>query len=275
MTPRIDLHMHTTYSDGFYSPLELIQKVNERNLDIISITDHDSINAIEEAITIGNDFGVKVIPGLEISTDIEDKEVHLLGYFIDINHPELKKYLSFFREERYYRATRIVSKLNKIGIEITIDDVMEVAKNSAVGRPHIAMALLNLGVVDEYYEAFEKYLRDNGPAYERKIHVSPQSALKLISDAGGLSFIAHPGHLKESILMNLINAGIDGIEVIHPSHNEYQQKFYRGIVSQYCLLESGGSDFHGGKKGDDNNLGAYLLNPQRLEDMRQILATKN
>jgi len=274
MTPRIDLHMHTTYSDGFYSPLELIQKVNERNLDIISITDHDSVNAIEEAITIGNDFGVKVIPGLEISTDIEDKEVHLLGYFIDINHPELKKYLSFFREERYYRATRIVNKLNKIGIEITIDDVMEVAKNSAVGRPHIAMALLKLGVVDEYYEAFEKYLRDNGPAYERKIHVSPQSALKLISDAGGLSFIAHPGHLKESILMNLINAGIDGIEVIHPSHNEYQQKFYRGIVSQYCLLESGGSDFHGGKKGDENNLGAYLLNPQRLDDMRQILATK-
>lgn len=274
MSLRIDLHMHTSYSDGFYSPLELIQKVNERNLDIISITDHDSVNAIEEAITIGNDFSVKVIPGLEISTDIEDKEVHLLGYFIDINHPELKKYLSFFREERYYRATRIVNKLNKIGIEITIDDVMKVAKNSAVGRPHIAMALLNIGAVTEYYEAFEKYLRDNGPAYERKIHVSPQSALKLISDAGGLSFIAHPGHLKESILMNLINAGIDGIEVVHPSHNEYQQKFYRGIVSQYCLLESGGSDFHGGKKGDDNNLGAYLLNPQRLEEMRQILATK-
>ncbi|VAX29878.1 FIG00031715: Predicted metal-dependent phosphoesterases (PHP family), partial [hydrothermal vent metagenome] len=147
--------MHTTYSDGFYSPLALIQKVNERNLDIISITDHDSVNAIEEAITIGNDFGVKVIPGLEISTDIEDKEVHLLGYFIDINHPELKKYLSFFREERYYRATRIVNKLNKIGIEISIDDVMEVAKNSAVGRPHIAMAMLNVGAVTEYYEAFE------------------------------------------------------------------------------------------------------------------------
>ena len=193
---------------------------------------------------------------------------------MDINHPELKKYLSFFRDERYQRAKRIVKKLNKIGKKITIDDVMEVAKNSAVGRPHIAMAMLNLGIVSEYYEAFEKYLRDNGPAYERKIHVSPQSALKLISDAGGLSFIAHPGHLKESILMSLINAGIDGIEVVHPSHNNYQQKFYKGIVSQYCLLESGGSDFHGGKKGDDNNLGAYLLQPQRLDDMRNILSTK-
>ncbi|MEN8193387.1 MAG: PHP domain-containing protein [Bacteroidota bacterium] len=274
MDPRIDLHMHTSYSDGFYSPFELIQKAQERNLDIISITDHDSVNAIEEAVTIGQDYGIKVIPGLELSTDIEDKEVHLLGYFIDISYPELKKYLSFFREERYYRAVRIVKKLNSIGIEISIDDVMKVAKNSAVGRPHIALALLNLGIVNEYYEAFEKYLRDNGPAYERKIHVSPQSALKLINDAGGLSFIAHPGHLKESILMTLINAGIDGIEVVHPSHNNYQQKFYRGIVSQYCLLESGGSDFHGGKKGDENNLGAYLLPPQRLEEMNQILTSK-
>lgn len=274
MDSRIDLHMHTSYSDGFYSPFELIQKAQERNLDIISITDHDSVNAIEEAVTIGQDYGIKVIPGLELSTDIEDKEVHLLGYFIDISYPELKKYLSFFREERYYRAVRIVKKLNSIGIEISIDDVMKVAKNSAVGRPHIALALLNLGIVNEYYEAFEKYLRDNGPAYERKIHVSPQSALKLINDAGGLSFIAHPGHLKESILMTLINAGIDGIEVVHPSHNNYQQKFYRGIVSQYCLLESGGSDFHGGKKGDENNLGAYLLPPQRLEEMNQILTSK-
>lgn len=275
MNTRIDLHMHTNYSDGFYSPLELIQKANERNLDIISITDHDSVNAIEESITVGNDLGITVIPGLEISTDIEDKEVHLLGYFMDINFPELTKYLSFFREERYYRAVRIVKKLNNIGIDITIEDVMEVAKNSAVGRPHIALALLKIGAVQEYYEAFEKYLRDNGPAYERKIHVSPQSALKLINDAGGLSFIAHPGHLKDSILMSLINAGIDGIEVTHPSHNKYQEKFYRGIVSQYCLLESGGSDFHGGKKGDDDNLGAYLLPAQRLEDMYQFLTTRS
>ena len=275
MIPRIDLHMHTSYSDGFYSPFELIKKAADRRLDVISITDHDSVNSIEEAITIGKDFGITVIPGVEISTDIEDKEVHLLGYFIDINFPELKKYLSYFREERYHRATRIINKLNNIGIEITIDDVMNVAKDSAIGRPHIAIAMINLGIVSEFYEAFQKYLRDNGPAYERKIHVSPQSALKLINDAGGLSFIAHPGHLKESIIMSLINSGIDGIEVVHPSHNEYQQKFYRGIVSQYCLLESGGSDFHGGKKGDENNLGAYLLAPQRLEDMQKIISKTN
>ena len=128
-----------------------------------------------------------------------------------------------------------------------------------------------LAGLKDYFEAFQKYLRDGGPAYERKIHISPQSALKLISDTGGLSFIAHPGHLKESILMSLINSGLDGIEVTHPSHNDYQRKFYRGIVNQYCLLESGGSDYHGGAKGDEDNFGKFLLSQSRFEEMRQML----
>lgn len=271
MDTRIDLHMHTTYSDGIHTPKQLVEKAKERSLDIISITDHDSVYAISEAVEYGNEVGVEIIAGVEISTDIEDKEVHLLGYFLDIHNEELQKYLSFFREERYYRARRIIKKLNALGIDITIDDVMEESKNSAIGRPHIASTMVRAGYVDDYYEAFQKFLRDNGPAYERKIHVSPQSALKLISDAGGLSFIAHPGHLKESILMNLINAGVDGIEVTHPSHNSYQIKFYRGIVNQYCLLESGGSDYHGGDKGDDDNFGQYLLPSSRLDAMRQML----
>ena len=270
-TPLIDFHMHTTYSDGHYSPFELLKKVRDLNIDIISITDHDSVNGLEEAIGIGKDFGVEVIPGLEISTDVEDKEVHLLGYFLDINNSELRKYLSFFRDERYQRALRMVKKLNALDLDISIDDVLEVTNSSAIGRPHVAIAMIRKGIVKDYYEAFQKYLRDGAPAYERKIHVSPQSALKIINDAGGLSFIAHPGHLKESILMTLINSGIDGIEVTHPSHNSYQRKFYRGIVNQYCLLESGGSDFHGGEKGDDNNLGRHWLDPKHYKEMLQFL----
>ncbi len=269
--PLIDLHMHTIYSDGAYTTEELLTKAKNSGLNIISITDHDTIHSIKEAIEIGNDIGIEVIPGVELSTDIEDKEVHLLGYFIDIEHDELKKYLKFFRDERIYRAKRMIEKLKLLGINISIDDVMEISRDSAIGRPHIALALLKLGVVSDYYEAFHKYIRDNGPAYERKIHVSPQSALKLISDAGGLSFIAHPGHLKESVLLSLINAGVDGIEVIHPSHNDYQINFYRGIVNQYCLLESGGSDFHGGAKGDEDNLGKYLITHQRFLDMKSML----
>lgn len=271
MPVKIDLHMHTTFSDGSYSPAELVKMAKEAGLDIISITDHDSVNGIKEAIIAGKEIGIEVIPGLEISTDLDDKEVHLLAYFIDIENEELQKYLSFFRDERFHRAKRIVQKLRNLGLSITIDDVMDHASNSAVGRPHIAYALVNLGLITNYYEAFERYIGDYGPAFERKIHVSPQSATKLISDSGGLSFIAHPGYMKESILIDLIKAGIDGIEVLHPSHSESQVNFYRGIVNQYCLLESGGSDFHGGKKDDNSNLGKYFISPNHLEAMRNML----
>lgn len=271
MSIKIDLHMHTTYSDGAFSPTELVLKAKDAGLDVISITDHDSVNGLKEAINVGKDLGMEVIPGLEISTDLDEKEIHLLAYFIDIENDELQKYLSFFRDERLHRAKRIVQKLRNLGLSITIDDVMDHAQNSAIGRPHIAYAMVNLGLINNYYEAFEKYIGDYGPAFERKIHVSPQSATKLINDAGGLSFIAHPGYMKESILINLVKAGIDGIEVIHPSHSESQINFYRGIVNQYCLLETGGSDFHGGKKEDGENLGKYFISPNHLEAMRKML----
>ena len=271
MTGKIDLHLHTYYSDGIYSPAEIVRKAYDAGLSIIALTDHDSVNGIKEAIEYGRELGIEVISGMEISTDLDDKEIHLLAYFIDIENEELQKYLSFFRDERFHRAKRIVQKLRNLGLKITLDDVLDRAKNSAIGRPHIAYALTDLGLVNNYLEAFEKYIGDSGPAYERKIHVSPQSALKLINDSGGLSFIAHPGFMKESILFNLIKAGIDGIEVIHPSHSDNQIIFYRGIVNQYCLLESGGSDFHGGKKGDEENFGKYTISFNHLEAMRNML----
>ncbi|MFA5804470.1 MAG: PHP domain-containing protein [Melioribacteraceae bacterium] len=271
MPAKIDLHTHTNLSDGALSPIELVQKAYERGLDIISITDHDSVNGIKEATAYAKELGIDVVTGLEISTDLDDKEIHLLAYFIDIDHEELQKYLSFFRDERIHRAKRIVQKLRNLGLSIKLDDVLDRAKNSAVGRPHIAYTLVDLGIIQNYQQAFEKYIGDYGPAYERKIHVSPQSALKLINDAGGLSFIAHPGYMKENLLLSLIKAGVDGIECIHPSHSENQVQFYRGIVNQYCILESGGSDFHGGKKADDDNLGKFFIGTNQLEAMRKML----
>lgn len=272
---KIDLHIHTNHSDGNFTPTEIVDKAHKLGLDIISITDHDSINGLAEAINYGKELGIEVIPGVEISTDIDNKEIHLLGYFFDIHNEELHKYLQFFRDERYHRAKRMVQKLRSFGLAITLEDVLARAKNSALGRPHVALTLAHLGLVGSYYEAFDKYLKDDGPAYERKIHVSPQSALKLINDAGGLSFIAHPGNVSETILMHFIKAGIDGIEVLHPSHNPYQIKFYRGIVNQYCLLESGGSDYHGGMKGDEENLGKYCISSSTLDTMRQMLIKNN
>jgi predicted metal-dependent phosphoesterase TrpH len=274
MAQKTDLHTHTFYSDGFYSPEDLVIKAHAQEIEQLSITDHDSLNGISEAIECAGKLGIEIIPGLEISSDIRDTEVHILGYFIDPQNSELEHYLNFFREERYKRAIRMVKKLNILGLNITIDDVLVYAKNSAIGRPHIAQALLANGQVKSFFEAFYKYIGNHAPAYERKVHLSPQSAFKIINDAGGLSFIAHPGNMPEILIKELIDAGVDGIEVIHPSHSPEQTKFYRGIVNEYFLLECGGSDFHGGKREDDENLGKYYTT-SRVVDAMQTRLVKN
>ncbi len=271
MEGKVDLHIHTNYSDGFHSPEEIIIKAKNHGFEAISITDHDNLSGIKEASEKGDEIGIEVIPGVEISSDIKDREIHILGYFVQTDSIELERYLNFFREERLKRAVRIVNKLNLLGLSITIDDVMQKAKNSAVGRPHIAQAMLEKGLTSNFYEAFNKYIGNNGPAYEKKVHISPQSAFKIINDAGGLSFIAHPGYMEESLLKELIDEGVDGIEVIHSSHSQQQVKFYRGIVNEYFLLESGGSDFHGGKREDDKNFGTYYTKYSVIEAMRKRL----
>jgi len=271
MSGKVDLHTHTSYSDGFYTPEELVIKAKNAGIDVIGISDHDNVKGIAEAVEAGKKVGVEVIPGLEISSDLKDREVHILAYFFEPENTELERYLAFFREERLKRAIRIVDKLKALGFNISIEDVLKRTKNSAVGRPHIAQTMVEEGMTSSYYEAFNKYIGNGCPAFEKKVHLSPQSACKIINDAGGLSFIAHPGFMPETILKELINAGVDGIEVIHPSHAPQQIKFYRGIVNEYFLLESGGSDFHGGKREDDNNLGKYFVGSHTVEAMRKRL----
>lgn len=268
---KTDLHMHTYFSDGYFSPEQLVEKAKKQGIRILSITDHDSVNGTLDAIGCAEKYDIEIIPGVEISTDIRDTEVHILGYFVDPKNKDLEHYLNFFREERYKRAMRIVDKLNILGLDISFDDVLATAKNSAIGRPHIAQALLAKGQVKSFFEAFYKYIGNHAPAYERKVHLSPQSAFKIITDAGGLSFIAHPGNMPEILIKELIDAGVDGIEVIHPSHSPEQVRFYRGIVNEYFLLESGGSDFHGGKREDDENLGKYYTSSKVVDTMRTRL----
>lgn len=274
MEGKVDLHIHTTCSDGFYTPEEIVEKARELNLTGISITDHDNVDAIWRATEYAKKLGIEVIPGVELSSDFGENEVHILAYFIDLENEELERYLQFFRTERLKRAERMIKKLNNLGFHITIDDILLKAKNSAIGRPHIAQALLEKEYVRTYYEAFNKYIGNGCPAYEKKVHISPRSAFKIISDAGGLSFIAHPGFMKESVLKELIDAGVDGIEVMHPSHNQQLIKFYKGIVNEYFLLESGGSDFHGGKRDDHANFGHYNV-PQNIVDAMKKRLQKN
>lgn len=275
MADKVDLHIHTNHSDGHYTPKQIVDFAKRHELEIISITDHDNLAAIKEAQDYGKQLGVEVIPGLEISSDVRDKEIHILAYLFDINNEELEHYLFFFREERIKRAIRIVEKLNELGLPLPIEDVFTIAKNSAVGRPHIAQALVAKKLVTSYFEAFYKYIGNGGPAYEKKVHLSPPSAFKIISDAGGLSFIAHPGNMSEALIKELIDDGVDGIEVVHPSHSPQLVKYYKGIVNEYFLLESGGSDFHGGKREDEKSFGKFTVSRAIVTAMKRRLTRSN
>lgn len=259
MEAKADLHTHTTYSDGHCSPYELIAKAASAGISVLSITDHDSVGAIDEAISIGREFGVTIVPGMELSASLDDLEVHILGYFMDHRSKTLEEALSLFREKRLKRVERIVDKLNQMNIPLTMESVLSHATGDSVGRPHIATALVNAGHAQSYHQAFNKYIGDGRPAFERKPDFSPEDTVELISQAGGLSFLAHPGRISDTVLFRLIKSGIDGIEVTHPSHSPDMVRYYRGIVNEYCLLESGGSDFHGGPKNDEHLLGQVTI----------------
>ncbi len=272
MEGKADLHMHSTHSDGFLTVAELVRRAKETGLSTISLTDHDNAAGIEEASTLGEELGIEVIPGMELSASIGDQEVHILGYFFDYADEKLQEYLSFFRAERVKRAKRIVGKLNTLNIPLTLEAVLDKAGDGSVGRPHIASALVEEGLTGSYHEAFLKYLGFGKPAYEKKYQISPQDAIELISSAGGLSFIAHPGiAVDERLLLELIKDGVDGIEVIHPSHSPELVAYYRGIATEYFLLTSGGSDFHGGKRNDHEALGKYYVTEKQIEMMRRQL----
>lgn len=272
MYEKADLHIHTIYSDGVLAPTELVAKAKDAGLSIISITDHDSIGGIEEAIVAGKEKGVEVITGIELSSSLNGTEIHILGYFVDHTNKNLTDSLSGFQWERMNRAKRIVGKLNKMNVPIDIDSVMEHVTGDSVCRPHIANALVTEGHAASYEQAFMKYIGDGRPAYERKWNFSPEETIRLINKAGGLSFLAHPGRsMNEDLLFRLIKAGLDGIEVIHPSHSPELVYYYRGIVNEYCLLESGGSDYHGGEKSDDQTLGRFVISASTVDIMRRRL----
>lgn len=272
MEGRADLHMHSTYSDGVYPVADVVRRAQRVGLSIISITDHDNVGGVEEAIAVGRDIGVEVVPGMELSASFEDQDIHILGYFFDHTNERLREYLEIFRTERVKRAERIVGKLNNLKVPLSITSVLDRAGAGSVGRPHIAYALLEEGLTGSYHEAFFKYIGNGKPAYEKKYQISPRDAIELIAGAGGLSFIAHPGNaIDEKTLYALIKEGVDGIEVIHPSHSPERIAHYSGIVSEYYLLASGGSDFHGGRRNDDDIFGKYYINEKQVDMMRRQL----
>jgi 3',5'-nucleoside bisphosphate phosphatase len=269
-----DLHTHTTASDGAHTPTMLVQRAFERAVRAIAVTDHDTVAGIAEARAAAEERGMAFLSGLEISatlgnatlgnitleTDELEREVHILGYGVDESNDALLRYSEDCFAERTHRAERIISRLNELKKPLTMNAVREVSGNGTIGRHHIAIAMRNTGLVRTVREAFDKYLADDAPAAVPKWSFPAAQAIQLIHDAGGVAVLAHPARVvSEEHLEALIAAGLDGVEVHHPAHEGLVAEYYAYFTESRHLLASGGSDYHGGSKRDDSNLGRYGL----------------
>ncbi|ABB23331.1 PHP domain-containing protein [Pelodictyon luteolum] len=269
---KADLHIHTKCSDGIHTPEEIVDKAASAGLSAISITDHDSVAGIDKAKPSASAKGIELIPGVEMSSTYKGYDIHVLGYFFDHRHPALTGYLDHCRHLRTERAERMVGKLAKMGVKIGLDQIILKAQNGSVGRPHIAAVLQDGGYVKSFSEAFSKYLGAHSPAYVKSIETHPAEVIRLINEAGGLSFLAHPAQsAPDEILKQLITVGLDGIEIVHPSHDSYKQNYYREIANEYFMLFSGGSDYHGLKDRDDDTFGRVTIPGDWVEKMKSRL----
>ncbi len=248
MTSKIDLHIHTTASDGRFSPEEIVRKSAQIGLTIIAICDHDTINGIAPALEAARAFQqLKILPGVEISTFSPGNEVHMLGYFIDINDPKLKTALANSRSSRRERARAMIAKLNDLNVRINWQQVQKIAGSGTVGRPHIAQAMLEKGYIKSFKEAFTRYIGLGGPAYVERNKIIPIEAVALIKEANGLPVLAHPFTIKqpEKMTAELKSAGLIGIEVYYDNYTEEERKTLARLASKYNLITTGGSDYHG------------------------------
>jgi 3',5'-nucleoside bisphosphate phosphatase len=270
-----DLHTHTIFSDGKLTPEELLIKARDKGLYAISITDHDTVEGSLVGQSISDEYGVEVIVGCEFSSLGKFREYHILGYEFDYQHPEMQEFFSMIKESRLKRAESIHNKLGSLGINFDFDLILEKAKESPITRPHIASVLDDLKVVDNVRQAFYKYLRDGGPAFSQKDTYDYERIIKMINNAGGVAILAHPANsIDQATLYKMIKAGLDGIEVVHPMHNSDKTKYYQKIASQFWLLDTGGSDFHGRNDYEEENFGTFKVPYSKVESIRNYSKSK-
>jgi predicted metal-dependent phosphoesterase TrpH len=252
---RLDLHLHTTFSDGSRTPTDVLTLANKARVSALAITDHDTVDGLSEAIEAGRSLGIEVIPGIEISSRWGNTELHILGYFLDWNDRELHRQLTRFQDARHVRNPRIIEKLNALGIELTYDEVKAVAGNGSVGRPHIARVLIEKGYVASAKEAFDRYLADGAAAHVPRALPEPAEAIAVIRAACGVPVLAHPSWLDRSegiytTCEQLKAVGLAGVEVHYSTHRPEQTATYFDVARRLNLLVTGGSDFHGVTKPD-------------------------
>ncbi|MDF9407428.1 MAG: DNA polymerase III PolC [Pelotomaculum sp. PtaB.Bin013] len=270
----VDMHVHTSASDGTDSPVEVVARAKEIGLEAIAITDHDTVEGIKPAMEAGHVFGIEVIPGIELSTESNEEEIHILGYLLDITDKEFLKTISLFRSYRLKRVEQMVGKLQKLGLPVVMDRVMAFSGTGSVGRPHLAAAMVEAGVVNDLAEAFDKFIGKGCPAYVPRYKIEPAEAVQLIRKANGLPVLAHPGlsYSSKSIL-ELVQKGLIGIEAYHPSHSRELSEYYRKLGEEYNLIITGGSDYHGVGHKEGQGLGMVTVSYAVLQEMKNRKGT--
>ncbi len=268
---KIDLHTHTTASDGALTPTELVQRAAQVGIAVLSITDHDTLAGLDEAQQAAGRYGIRLVPGVEFGIDVKGAEVHMLGYLFDPQYPPLLDRLAELREGRIHRGRRMVELLAKLGIHIRWERVEQIAAGASVGRPHVGQALVEAGYARTIDEAFDKYLARGRPAYVERTQLTIEQCIELVHEAGGVAVLAHPTWVGdvEGMLPGLVKAGLDGIETYYGLYDQPTVAWLEGLAGQYGLVPTGGSDFHGLETLTHADLGSVDVPPQCLAELER------
>ena len=270
MAGGVDLHSHTTASDGALGPRELVRLAARHRVRVLAVTDHDSTEGLPEAIDEASRHGIEIVPGLELNTDVPGAEIHVLGYYVDWQAEWFQAFLREQRAERVARVHRIVERLTELGMPLTADEVFAICKEGSPGRPHVAQAMVKRGYVKSVREAFDKWLRADGPANVPRRRLTPVEAVAVIRRAGGVPVLAHPGLAnRDEMVPELVEAGLAGIETYYPEHSVAQITAYRQMCARRDLVATGGSDYHGVHTGRASTLGSPHIPLEVWEDLKR------
>ena len=283
-----DLHVHTTASDGLFSAEEVVSLCERRGVQVVAIADHDTTAGVRQlisrvgesrfagrAMSSSSSFyhrGVEIIPAVEINAELDEKEVHILGYFVPVDPgSEFAILLDTLRRSRMDRVRAMVLRLEKLGFPVELERILSFAKGESVGRPHVGQAMVQKGYVSSVKEAFEKYLGTGKPAYVPRAHLTPVQAVKSIVRAGGVAVWAHPGTAGcDYLLEKLVENGLDGIECLHPEHSPEDTRRYAALAREYSLIATGGSDFHGPGSGEGGELGEWVVDYSVVTLLKEV-----
>jgi hypothetical protein len=265
-----DLHLHTLFSDGTFTPEELARRGGQAGLMAMALTDHDTIEGCPRMAAACESLGIEFIPGAELTAEFHDNEVHLLGYFLDIHHPRLLGEIKRFQTVRQNRIREMAAKLNQLNVPLRAETVFELANCHSPGRPHVARAMVQEGLCDSLEEAFERFLKKGRPAWVPKHKISALDAIELIHEAGGLAVMAHPGlNRNDDVIPELARLGLDGLECFHTKHTPSASERYLQMAGRLKLAVTGGSDCHGFSKGKPL-IGGVKLPIIYLEKLKQL-----